>query len=651
MHRVLRHVSHGTRIALVSGALLGVLLTAWLSSTEYATVLLRGSWAWSVCALFLGSVLALVAAVALLPIELLLGLLESKIPALGRARSVRLYAGLLVVLVAWVHTFFTLGFQVLRDLATRRGLVLIGASVVAALALGGFVVRWASRGVRDLPETEGRQTPFWLTILAVAVTVALAIVSQRLLASELATKHQGPAADIVPASGSADGATPARRNDELNVLLVSIDTLRADHLGVYGYGRSTTSHLDALAREGAFFRDARSSAPWTLPSHASMLTGMYPSRHGARFFSNIRIAPSPAAARLDAARLTLAEMLRATGRRTASITSVHWLGPSFGLGQGFDTVEMVKNNPASRAVDRAMSWLDEQPGQPFFLFLHLFDVHNYASPPEFDRRFGDPSYRGQLEGKARLLGSNVYDHLSPADLDYAIARYDAALAYVDAELSRLFAALRADARWERTLVVVTADHGEEFWEHGGSGHGFTLYDEQLRVPLIVKPPLESAPSEREPRFSAGVVDIVPTMLDYLGLPPFAHLDGVSLRPALEGSAMQPRVLHAEDTFHFNSYALIENGAKFIANRVPPADPLNPRLALSTIRSFYKFRNDELYDTGLDPQERNDLRSRELSRAEPMKERLLAHLAGARANVRMTPDEETVDQLRSLGYIR
>jgi arylsulfatase A-like enzyme len=384
-----------------------------------------------------------------------------------------------------------------------------------------------------------------------------------------------------------------------------------------------------------------------------MMTGLYPSAHGARFFSNFRFFKTGLSVRLADHHVTLAETLRSAGYRTAARTSVRWLGNGFGVMQGFDLLEAKSPDvSAALSVDRILEWFLEGGDQPRFFFLHVFDVHQYRSPASYETRFVDSSYRGKLHGRVTSIIANTYDHLSDTDVSYAVAKYDAALAFVDAELGRLFDELRKAGLFEETLIIVTSDHGEEFWDHGGTGHGFTLYEEQLRVPLIVKPPAAFPVRNGEPDVPAGVIDIVPTVLHYLGLSaPKDRFQGESLRPHIEKD-VQPRTrpLFAEDTYFFNSYAVVLDEEKYIHNRIPPYDLFNPGLLLSNLRAFYKFRAPDFYRLVEDPAEKRNLAGASAETDRGLVEAILGHLEGSEAPDPFRVDEDVAEELRSLGYI-
>jgi len=467
------------------------------------------------------------------------------------------------------------------------------------------------------------------------------------------SQARGPARGPEALSGEARPAEAGGGRAEsrfVDVILISIDTLRADHLGCYGYGGGTSPNLDGLAAECTLFERALSQAPWTLPSHASLLTSLYPATCGVELASMFRFAP-PRSDVLAPAHSTLAEVLGASGYRTAALVSAFWLGPGFGLEQGFERHEFRKGELATTGlVDAGMEWLEAAGARPSFLFLHLFDVHEYAAPETFRPGRSTADWE-RLERLTDRAAPNLFDNISEDELRLLREGYDTAVRYVDHEVGRLLAWLKAEDRWESTLIVLLSDHGEEFWEHGGTGHGFTLYEEQLHVPLLVKAPLEAGlgPPGRvaEP---VGLIDVMPTILDLVGTEVPPDLEGRSLRPLIQGEGLPSRALFAEAAYLFNRCAVIEGDRKYIANRVPPRRPFEPWLLLANLRSIYVSGADELFRLDEDPGETANLLEWGPGAA-AMREALVQHLREAGATQQAMIDKETAERLRSLGYVQ
>lgn len=371
--------------------------------------------------------------------------------------------------------------------------------------------------------------------------------------------------------GRREGARP-------NVLLISIDTLRADHLGCYGYHRDTSPNLDAFARESVLFERAIAPTSWTLPSHMTMLTGLGISAHGAcdeRLWARKDVHGEFIRPPLRGR--SVAEALKAAGYATAGFYTFGFLSPALGFGSGFDTWERLGKNLFSQdelrdelyalrvanetealrsffdehadlldarkrsspeVVERANSWLsdhvEKRADQPFFLFLHLYDVHDpYSPPPAFDR-FSDPTYSGSVDGSITGEQYPCRFGVPPrADQEQLAALYDGGIAYVDSEVQRVLDHLRALDLEENTLVVVTADHGEEFFEHGDAGHRRQLYMESVHVPLMMRWP-GHLPAGRRIGGTVGLADVAPTILAATGARRLNAMTGTDLLPIARG---------------------------------------------------------------------------------------------------------------------
>lgn len=329
----------------------------------------------------------------------------------------------------------------------------------------------------------------------------------------------------------------AREAQPPNLILISIDTLRADRLGCYGYARPTSPFLDREARRGVLFSDVTASSSWTYPSHASMFTGLYPSRNGATELKQ-RLRP-------DA--LSLAEILAARGYRAAGVvSSTLFLG--YGLERGFEKLQYVDPGgpEPSKVSATAIEWLTHvERTRPFFYLVHYLDPHSdYSSLPEYEREFVRP-YDGKASGKSEQLFQALSGFLKfeADDARHLSDLYDAGVRQQDAELQKLFTFLDGSGLRANTWIVLTSDHGEEFLEHGGVMHGLTQYEESVRVPLIVWGP--SIASGARVETPVSLVDLLPTALDVLGVPTPAGLDGVSLRPSWESGVTPLRALFIE----------------------------------------------------------------------------------------------------------
>jgi arylsulfatase A-like enzyme len=431
------------------------------------------------------------------------------------------------------------------------------------------------------------------------------------------------------------GLLPACHADPTAVargaVLISIDTLRADHLGLYGESLPTSPRIDAFAREGVVFETVRSTAPWTLPAHASMLTGLYPSRHGARTASHSLADDVP----------TLAEILSARGFATAAVVNGGFLNPRFGLDRGFGEYVLVpsaedrRKGAAPGIASWAIAWLERHAHGRFFLLVHVFDVHSdYHSERRFERIFAPRE--GRFDGSTEQMGLVNHGDLqiSPAQAEHLSRLYDAGIRQLDHDLSPLLDYLADPARTRSTLVVVTSDHGEEFLEHGGLLHTRTHYEELLRVPLILRG--AGLPAGRRVEAPVSLVDLAPTLLARLGVeaPPELALDGRDLAPLWSGEAS------------------VSDGRLFFAEAAPSLD--SDTLRSVTDGRYKLIRNletgsAELYDLAEDPGEQHDLIGRESAVAAELGAALDRFSETQRLGRPLEIPEEMQEELRALGY--
>lgn len=401
--------------------------------------------------------------------------------------------------------------------------------------------------------------------------------------------------------------------ERLNVVLITIDTLRADRLSCYGGRRVETPHLDALAREGIRFANAASTVPFTLPAHSSLMTGTYPPYHGVR--ENVGYF-------LDDSLPTLAERLAAGGWTTAAFVSAFVLDGRWGIGRGFDTYfddfELEASGPANlgavqrdgrETIAEAVRWLDDNPGDPFFLWLHLFDPHDPYTPPE--------PFRSRYPGHP----------------------YDAEVAYTDSLIGEFRRALERRGLLERSLLVLTGDHGEGLGQHREGFHGFFVYDSTVRVPLIVRLPA-AALAGRVVEEAVSHVDLLSTLLEATAQPVPDSVQGASLLPLLlapPAEESDERLVYSESL-----YPLLHYGWA-------PLRSLRGRR--------YKFIDapqPELYDLLADPLEQRNILLDERRTSRRFKDALDAMVerleSGGRQAQPADLDEETLRQLQALGYV-
>lgn len=316
-----------------------------------------------------------------------------------------------------------------------------------------------------------------------------------------------------------------------NLVLISIDSLRADHLGCYGYARPTSPSIDELARDGILFRRAYSTSSWTLPAHLSLLASLYPEEHGV--VDGTR-ALGPEAQLLP-------EVLSAAGYRSVGVVSGPYLESGWGYDQGWEEYDDRLALPSDRVGKNAshgvinspevhaavLEKLDRLGAGPFFLFVHYWDVHyDYLPPPPYDALF-DPDYSGTVTGREFESNPAIGPDMAPRDLEHVVALYDGEIRWVDSWIGELVAELRRRGLLDRTAIVLTSDHGDEFFEHGQKGHQKNLFEPVLRVPLIVRPPEGGARGVRSDAL-ASLVDVAPTLAALSGLQPPAAWSGRSL---------------------------------------------------------------------------------------------------------------------------
>lgn len=438
-----------------------------------------------------------------------------------------------------------------------------------------------------------------------------------------------------------------------SVVVIVIDTLRADHLGCYGYERPVSPNLDRFAESGIVFENAIAQSSWTAPSIASLFTATYPISHGVNTFL----------AELHEDARTLAEVFREGGYKTAGFSAnfAHVTGRK-GFDQGFETfVELNRRAAepgdsllvgmdaaaAGTVTDAALTWLEEPRQRPFFLYVHYMDPHSSYDPPEeVSARFVRP-YEGVVDGSTEQIKQIAKGELQLDDsgLQRLLDLYDSEVAYVDSEVGRLLRELGADKGGEDVIVVVVSDHGEEFLDHGGLFHGLTLYREVVRVPLLMMLPEE--PSMRGVRIQALVelVDVAPTLLELVGIGSFEGAQGTSFAGLLGGKGLSTAEALAHSALYDDPLVDAELREKL------------HRLKVTTDRWAYirgRESSRELYDLIADPGETRDLAMDRQDVADRLEQhwldvrRAIGRNGGHRGSEAL--DEEMRERLRALGYI-
>ena len=449
---------------------------------------------------------------------------------------------------------------------------------------------------------------------------------------------------------AGEGASPRRPN----VLLIGLETLRRDHVGCLGYGKETTPTLDRLAREGVLCTHTVSTSGWTLPSVMSVMTGLYPGAHQTHAYTD----------RLPDGVTTLAETLKKHGYTTAGFVSNPTIDGQYGFSDGFDLYDdftvpldfgldlFVQHDQiigdrhlvrTSELVTRAaLRWLEKGQPEPFFMFVFYFDPHyDYIPPPPYDAMF-DPNYDGDIDGRGIVLEPRFSTRPPDRDLQHLIALYDGEIRYTDDYVAKLLEAFADAGLLENTFVVLFGDHGDEFYEHGKTGHGRTLYREIGDVPLVLWWPSRLTAGKRIDALTSQV-DIMPTVLDYLGLPCEESVQGASLRPLIEGKI---------DKLHETVWA-----------------ELNTRIRVqAVIGQQYKFVHDwnndvwELYHRGDDRYEQSNLYGQPsvADTCRTMKaqwerwnreNKALATKLAPEGQIELQLTEQQLQQLKALGYMQ
>jgi arylsulfatase A-like enzyme len=435
------------------------------------------------------------------------------------------------------------------------------------------------------------------------------------------------------------------------IVLISIDTLRADHVGCYGYGKDTTPHIDALAADGALFSNVYAPSSWTLPSHVSLLTSLSCFRHGVNLETD----------RMDETRPTLADVLRTQGFLCAAVTGGGFLSPVFGFSKGFDVYRQVESslwtsNAAGQVSAAALDWIDANRDRDFFLFVHTYQPHNpYIPPAPYDTKFQDaPTSLRMIDLGGHLGGpAGIFKALPEAERRAIVGLYDGEVGYTDTALvGALTAKLKALGIYDDTLIVLTSDHGEEFFEHGSWEHGHSLYDESLKVPLVVKFPGSKFRGKRVGSF-VRLIDVMPTIMEAFDVKADGlGLDGRGLLDVLRGREKKDRAVLAHLAGGVLNNAVpartcfTDGRTKVILNSPYDAAAtfLAPPPAVPGV---------EAYDLAADPGEKTDIaarRAREAARLVSVMREL--ERAGRKpAGQKTVIDAETEEKLRALGYIR
>jgi arylsulfatase A-like enzyme len=445
---------------------------------------------------------------------------------------------------------------------------------------------------------------------------------------------------VIAAWGNPVLTSPRFEPDKPTLILISIDCLRADHVSTYGYHRKTTPHIDKVAEDGIVFETAISTSSWTLPTHMSMLTGLMPSVHAATKWE-----------KLDTSVPYLPEVLAEGGYRAYGVASWVYVSQIYGFERGFDIYKVYDNPVARDVVDEAIALIERAKGQNLFLFMHILDPHwPYLPPEDFYERFGprprDISTLHDRVGRAEPPESDL-------EIEEIIQLYDSEIAYTDQELGRFFAELVARGLYDRSMIIITADHGEAFYEHGHWQHSRTLYEELVHIPLIVKWPGQSPKGRINTQLSQ--MDIFPTLIGAAGLSA-PHMEAQSLEQYIgvggevedKGESMIPSEItwrSPEETRMKLSFR--GRGRKYVATLLGPA---GNDLGVSHLLE------EEFYDLLNDPDEAHNLFVTSSPETRDYRQRVRAFLETAkeirrtRRGEQIELDEELLERLKALGYV-
>ena len=421
---------------------------------------------------------------------------------------------------------------------------------------------------------------------------------------------------------------------DCSIIFISIDCLRADHLGGYGYPRNTSPSFDSFVKDAVLFNKCITQCTSTLASHASMLTSLIPAHHGAFFTRSLALSPEV---------ITMAEILKENGYKTVSFNDGGQIAPRFALDQGFDlyasTVTRRKHRKYSfrRIVRKSTSWIEKNLDKKFFLFLHTYETHHPYEPRKECLELYEKDYSGRLpENISVELINRINDgklKIDEQDLKHIINTYDAEIRSMDRSFGLFLDFLKEKGIYDKTIIIFTSDHGEEFGEHGWvATHSNSLFNEQIRVPLAIKL-CNSKYSSAEIDTLVRSIDILPTLLDILNIESSGPYEGVSLSPLIRGK--------------------IKKMELFAISQRDMLETFNPSY-WSIMNEKWKLYDSKLYDLENDPQELIDqsvshkaLKSMLWEQAERFLRQTPVHTSGEKVKL----SDELKEKLKSLGYIK
>lgn len=423
------------------------------------------------------------------------------------------------------------------------------------------------------------------------------------------------------------------KGKDFNIILISIDTLRADHLGCYNYPRDTSPSVDKFREDAILFRRCTAQSPSTLTSHASILTSLIPSHHGA-FFTRGQALPDNIK--------TMAELLKEKGYRTISFNDGGQIAPQFGLTQGFDKYESMSDKLKAehlnfnRIVTKTMTWLDGNPTEKFFLFLHTYETHHPYTPKKRQLKLFESNYNGDLNWQITVEMIEKINKgeikLTEEDKQHIINTYDAEIRSMDESFGLLIDYLKKKKLYDNTLIIFTSDHGEEFGEHGTwAMHSHTLFNDQLHVPLLFKLP-QSKFASRKVNHLVLSIDILPTVMDLLGEKISKNFEGSSLVPLIKGIPPKKPVFAISQRDMQQTYV---------------------SAYWSVMTRKWKLYDAKLYDILNDPGELKDIAAAHEELKTSLQKYALKYMKRRDKKFtgkKITLDDELREKLKSLGYL-
>ena len=435
-----------------------------------------------------------------------------------------------------------------------------------------------------------------------------------------------------------------RTPERPNIIIILIDALRRDHLGIYGYARDTTPNIDDFSHNAVVFQHAISQSSWTNPSVASLFSSLYPSTHGCvTYFSPD--GKSIDAAFLDHKIITLAEALKEKGYATGGFVANHWICRRLQFDQGFDVFDPVNEQkpPASQVNEKALKWIAENRAKPFFVYLHYIDVHGaYVPPAPYDSLFKSSEVREMSVAEQSKL-DYLYLEGAKNNLNYYIDQYDGCVRYVDHHIGEFLRALKEFDLFDNTIIIITSDHGEAFFEHGFFYHGHSVYNEEIDIPLIIKFP-ESIRFPDNKHHRVELIDVTATIFSLVQYHCPYPVDGWDLlkksNRALARRAVFSQFITAKKQKSSKTAIIKDN--------------------LKAIYKMHEKKVVELYDLREDDEERNNTAGIEKDKAEKLETMIDSWIMqkdhkkrklDLRKSTVTIEDKAKINQLRALGYIQ